>query len=111
MLAVHRRAPVRRGVTSQARQTPRRTCLMATTQPMFAYEQIELDTKPGIALFDITPQIKEVIKKHGVAEGTVHVISRHTTTALVINECEPRLLDDIRQVSALHNAVTIAAPS
>jgi len=29
--------------------------------------------------------------------GTVNVLSRHTTTALAINECEARLLDDIRQ--------------
>ena len=28
----------------------------------------------------------------------MNVLSRHTTTAVTINECEPRLLDDIRQV-------------
>ncbi len=34
----------------------------------------------------------------GVTEGFVNVLSRHTTTAISINEYETRLLDDIRQV-------------
>jgi thiamine phosphate synthase YjbQ (UPF0047 family) len=34
----------------------------------------------------------------GLVEGCVHVLSRHTTTAVTINEAEPRLMDDIRQV-------------
>lgn len=33
-------------------------------------------------------------------EGFVHVVSRHTTTALTINEDEPRLVDDVRQFLA-----------
>lgn len=34
----------------------------------------------------------------GLQEGVVTVISRHTTTAIAINEDEARLFDDIRQV-------------
>ncbi|GFH19099.1 uncharacterized protein HaLaN_15995, partial [Haematococcus lacustris] len=33
----------------------------------------------------------------GLREGLVTVLSRHTTTAVTINEFEPRLLDDVRQ--------------
>jgi thiamine phosphate synthase YjbQ (UPF0047 family) len=52
----------------------------------------------GIALFDITPQIRQRVQQLGVTEGFVNVLSRHTTTAVAINEYETRLLDDIRQV-------------
>ena len=31
----------------------------------------------------------------------VTVLSRHTTTAVTVNEAEPRLMDDIRQASGL----------
>lgn len=47
----------------------------------------------------IVPQIRAEVERLGVTEGFVNVLSRHTTTAITINECEPRLLDDIRQVS------------
>ena len=43
-------------------------------------------------------QIKAEVEQLGVQEGFVNVLSRHTTTAIAINECEARLLDDIRQV-------------
>lgn len=59
--------------------------------------QLELETKPGIHIVDITPQIRAEVERLGVAEGFVNILSRHTTTAIAINECEARLLDDIRQ--------------
>jgi secondary thiamine-phosphate synthase enzyme len=40
--------------------------------------------------------LNEEITKSGIKEGMVNIISRHTTTALAINEYEPRLLDDLR---------------
>lgn len=52
----------------------------------------------GTALFDITPHIRQLVQQLGVTEGFVNVLSRHTTTAVAINEYETRLLDDIRQV-------------
>eukprot|EP00775_Hariotina_reticulata_P001345 gene1345-1687_t len=66
-------------------------------QQIFHYAQIEVETKPGIALFNITPQIRQQVQQLGVTEGFVNVLSRHTTTAIAINEYETRLLDDIRQ--------------
>lgn len=66
-------------------------------QQVFHYAQIEIETKPGIALFDITPHIRQQVADLGVSEGFVNVLSRHTTTAVAINEYETRLLDDIRQ--------------
>jgi hypothetical protein len=64
---------------------------------------------PGIALFDITPQIRQRVQQLGVTEGFVNVLSRHTTTAVAINEYETRLLDDIRQVGGCSSSSTLAA--
>ena len=47
---------------------------------VFEYTQLELDTKLGISLHDITTQINECIAKAGVKNGYVNVLSRHTTT-------------------------------
>jgi secondary thiamine-phosphate synthase enzyme len=57
---------------------------------------IELDTGAGTSLHDITPDIRAAIEKSGIANGFVTVTSQHTTTAIAINEHEPRLLDDVR---------------
>eukprot|EP00639_Heterosigma_akashiwo_P000973 CAMPEP_0194582228 /NCGR_PEP_ID=MMETSP0292-20121207/15437_1 /TAXON_ID=39354 /ORGANISM="Heterosigma akashiwo, Strain CCMP2393" /LENGTH=160 /DNA_ID=CAMNT_0039436255 /DNA_START=174 /DNA_END=656 /DNA_ORIENTATION=- len=61
------------------------------------YNQIEVDTLKGISLHSLVPQIKECIEKAGITEGYVNVLSRHTTTAVTINEMEERLIDDVRQ--------------
>lgn len=75
---------------------------------VFHYTQLEVDTKPGIHIVDITPQIRAEVERLGVAEGFVNVLSRHTTTAIAINEAEERLLDDIRQF--LHRLAPPTAP-
>jgi len=68
-----------------------------TSGLLIEYTQVEVVTQPGVALFDITPQIKALLAVLGATEGVVHVLSRHTTTAVVINEMEGRLVDDVRQ--------------
>jgi thiamine phosphate synthase YjbQ (UPF0047 family) len=53
-------------------------------------------------VIDITPLIKEHMTaffQPGMQEGWVTILSRHTTTAVTINENEPRLVDDLRQAS------------
>ncbi|WP_427159835.1 secondary thiamine-phosphate synthase enzyme YjbQ [Aliinostoc sp. HNIBRCY26] len=57
---------------------------------------IEIETATGINIFNITPQIKDFIAETGIKNGQLLVFSRHTTTALAINEDEERLLDDIK---------------
>lgn len=57
---------------------------------------IELETDPGINIYNITPEIEKLIASTSITNGQVMVFSRHTTTALVINEDEPRLLEDIK---------------
>ncbi len=61
-----------------------------------AHHHLELDTGSGISLNDITPQLRGLVARSGIANGTLIVTSRHTTTALTINENETRLLEDVR---------------
>jgi secondary thiamine-phosphate synthase enzyme len=57
---------------------------------------IEIPTGTGINIHNITPQIQDLIDATGIKNGQVIVFSRHTTTALAINENEERLLEDIK---------------
>lgn len=59
-------------------------------------QMIELKTDPGIGIYNLTPQIKDLVATTAIHNGQVLVFSRHTTTALAINEYEPRLLEDVK---------------
>ena len=64
------------------------------TTPVCMYKEYVVKTsKKGppaqdITVEDLTPSIEALVKSSGVREGTVTVISRHTTTAITINEWE-----------------------
>jgi len=64
---------------------------------MTHYEEIQLSTDHGMSVFDITPQIEAIVEQSGCQEGTVTVLSKHSTLSVSINEMEGRLVDDIRQ--------------
>ncbi|WP_017716105.1 secondary thiamine-phosphate synthase enzyme YjbQ [Kamptonema formosum] len=57
---------------------------------------IEVETGSGISIYNITPQLLQLLEASGVKNGQLLVFSRHTTTALAINENEERLLVDIK---------------
>ena len=59
-------------------------------------EIIEVETEKGIGIYNITPQIKNLLETTPIKNGQVLVFSRHTTTALAINENEERLLEDTK---------------
>ena len=64
---------------------------------MTHYEEISVSTDHGMSIFDITPQVEAIVQQSGVQEGTVTVLSKHSTVSVTINEMEGRLVDDIRQ--------------
>lgn len=43
--------------------------------------------------------VSEILKSTGISEGVVTVLSKHSTVSVTINEMEPRLVDDTRQVA------------
>ena len=65
-------------------------------------EDVEFRTPPGLAFVDITAQVAAIVERSGIADGLVSVQSLHTTAAVVVNENEPLLLQDLR--SALERA-------
>jgi len=61
------------------------------------HHRLTVSTGPGIALHDITPQLRALVADSGMATGFLTLTSRHTTTAITINENEERLLEDVRR--------------
>ena len=79
-------------------------------------ESLEYQTSHALQFIDISADIQEVVQRSGVRFGQVAVFSNHTTAAVVVNEHEPLLLNDMaRTLSRLapagnyyeHNDFTI----
>ena len=58
-------------------------------------ELIELETEAEIGIYNLTPLIEKVLSATSILNGQALVFSRHTTTALAINEFQERLLEDL----------------
>lgn len=71
--------------------------------PICSYFEVKIPTsKEGpptqsISVEDLTPTIKSILSNSGMKNGSLTVISRHTTTALTINERESRLAQDMEK--------------
>jgi len=69
--------------------------------PICTYETVAIPTtKEGppsqaVSVEDLTPKILSLLVKSGMKNGAIDIISRHTTTALTINEREGRLAQDM----------------
>lgn len=61
-----------------------------------SHQILELQTAPGIDIQNLTGQLQAALAASGVHNGLMVITSRHTTTALGVNEYEPRLLEDLR---------------
>ena len=57
---------------------------------------LELETKGDGDFLNVTSKVAEKVKGRGVASGLVVVLVQGSTAALVLNEYEPGLLDDLR---------------
>lgn len=55
-------------------------------------QTIPLRTKGEVQAIDITPQVREVIRSSGLAEGIACVFVPGSTAAIVANEYEPGLM-------------------
>ena len=59
-------------------------------------ETIIYRTRERLELINITRDLNELIRKHGLKAGFVIVQSLHTTTAVFINEFQQALVDDMK---------------
>jgi secondary thiamine-phosphate synthase enzyme len=65
--------------------------------------RIEIQTKHETELINITPRVLELVKESEIQNGTVFVLSLHTTTGITVNEGLPDLETDITNM--LHGLV------
>ncbi|MFO7968004.1 MAG: secondary thiamine-phosphate synthase enzyme YjbQ [Archaeoglobaceae archaeon] len=59
---------------------------------------IEVKTNNRIEVIDITSRVRDEVKKSGVDDGIAVIYTKHTTTAITINEGESGLKKDIIDV-------------
>ena len=77
--------------------------LRALGAPICDYHEVSVSTTQEgppcqkINVEDLTPTLKEMLEESGMKNGVINVISRHTTTAITINERESRLARDLEK--------------
>jgi secondary thiamine-phosphate synthase enzyme len=59
-------------------------------------ETILYKTREHLELINITGDLNDVVRKHGLKAGFIIVQSLHTTTAVFINEFQQALVDDMK---------------
>jgi secondary thiamine-phosphate synthase enzyme len=62
----------------------------------FIHHTFELQTQASFQILNLTPHIQTWLKMEAIQQGQVTIIGQHTTTALIVNEAEERLWQDIR---------------
>jgi secondary thiamine-phosphate synthase enzyme len=61
-------------------------------------ERLRLRTRARVEFVDVTEAVERTVRRSGVAQGLVCIQTQHTTTAVVVNENEPGLLEDMVDV-------------
>ncbi len=59
------------------------------------FYMIQINTSRRVEVVDITSEVQKEVEKSGIKDGLAVVYTPHTTTAIVINENEPGLIEDI----------------
>lgn len=62
------------------------------------HRTIYVQTHECLQFVDLTDSIAAIVQESRVQNGWVNVQTRHTTTAIVINEHEPLLLEDMKKM-------------
>jgi secondary thiamine-phosphate synthase enzyme len=64
------------------------------------HEFLSIATTADLDICDLTPIVREkvqqFVQKNGCQQGQVTLLARHTTTGLIVNENEVRLLHDLK---------------
>jgi secondary thiamine-phosphate synthase enzyme len=62
---------------------------------LIRHEHSVLSTGRPFEFVDLTPRVVACVRRSGVVHGIVSVQTRHTTTAILLNEHEPLLFEDL----------------
>lgn len=60
------------------------------------HQLIHLHSSECLEFIDLTEKIEEIVDESGVRNGLVNIQTLHTTTAIIINEREPLLIEDMK---------------
>lgn len=56
---------------------------------------IGLHSKQDMEIINITDIVKETVAETGIRNGTVHIMTKHTTSGITVNEGLPDIEDDL----------------
>ncbi|HSF17935.1 MAG TPA: secondary thiamine-phosphate synthase enzyme YjbQ [Vicinamibacteria bacterium] len=70
---------------------------MSLVNVLNIHDSVELDTEKRIQFIDLTGLVRERVRASEVVNGMVNVQTKHTTTAIVLNENEHQLLRDFEE--------------
>ena len=65
---------------------------------LFCRHEVVVDTGCGACVIDMTDRVSSVLRECGAGNGLVLIYSPHTTSAVIVNEAEPGLMEDIVNV-------------
>lgn len=71
------------------------------------YDEIKIKSNDQIELVDITSEVQKVVRESKISDGIVIIYTRHTTAAIIINEADGRLINDL--INSLKKWVPISA--
>jgi secondary thiamine-phosphate synthase enzyme len=90
--------PLARDSSAGSRVVPLRNVRAPLAQFAVYSETLEYATEHALQFIDITEDVRGILERSGVAAGTVSIVSTHTTAAVILNEHEPLLLNDMARV-------------
>ncbi len=61
------------------------------------HESLRFVTRECLEFVDITERVAECVRYSGIRNGFVNVQTRHTTTAILVGEHEPLLVEDLKR--------------
>ncbi len=62
------------------------------------HETIRLHTDECLQFIDLTKHVGSIVERSGIRHGIANIQTKHTTTALIINENEPLLIEDLKRL-------------
>jgi secondary thiamine-phosphate synthase enzyme len=63
-----------------------------------ASDLVSLRSEERLQFIDLTELVRERVRRSGVSDGVVNIQSQHTTAAIAVNENEPLLLEDLKEL-------------
>ncbi|MBU4535323.1 MAG: secondary thiamine-phosphate synthase enzyme YjbQ [Euryarchaeota archaeon] len=58
-------------------------------------KSLDINTSKRVEMVDITEDVEKILKTVSLSHGIINIFSRHSTSAIIINEHETNLLQDL----------------